>query len=109
MEAADEIRVCVVERGEVGEGAITPIVFSLPGVAFEWEAEAAEFAEYGGAFFFERGKGGAGVSMEVADVADGKIVAAAGAVHEARGVMLRGPVGDVDRVELAPGFVKGNP
>jgi len=47
--------------------------------------------------------------MQVTDVADGKIVATAGAVDEARRIVLHRPIGDVDGVELAPGFVEGNP
>src|SRR6185369_1107532 len=98
-----------VDLGDVGGGElggrfvgdVAPVVAQDPGVAGDGEAQAAVFAQDGGAVGLQWRRTGAGVVVNVEDVAVAGVGPAGGAVDEARRVPLFHEIDD----GLGPGQV----
>ena len=109
MQPFHKFEVGVGEARGVGEAAIAPILFRLPGVPLHRQAQSAEFSEHSGTLRFRFRRGRPGIVVQVVHVAHAPVGPAAGVVHKPRRITFLRQIHDARRVELPPPFVERHP
>src|SRR5580698_6070670 len=109
MEAPHQVVIPIAQLIGTLETLISPVVAVFPEMPFQRQTESAELTEHRYAIGHYGKHAGTGIVVHVLHVAITAVGPAAGAVHEASGIVLLDPLEDRVGVVLSPAFVEGDP